>query len=297
MQTIVQNLSDCARSISKSEVKFESRSTLDGNQARIDIVFGSESEAREFNLEVNRTKTLSAVKVAMRTFLFYEVELDYEQDPVLTEQDVLHIVKFDRLRNLFRHFLTCNVITEDNKIVFRFNTIADVNLFLYNKCRDPNKRTIGKFRQDQEQLSLLPGKNEKFSLVVYHSKMKSWDWELLENKFKFKQKMLGGVKHVQFDNKIDLYTFFASEDAKNFDTLEVLPAQLIEDNLKNNPKLHVEKALADDDQDDRLQLAAVEKELIAAKVDLAKKDAIFDKQRTIIKELRKEIEVKLIKKQ
>ena len=259
-------------------------------------MFGSESEAREFNLEVNRTKTLSAVKVSMRTFLFYEVELDFKQDPVLTEQDVLHIVKFDRLRNLFRHFLTCNVGTEDNKIVFRFNTIADVNLFLYNKCRDPNKRTIGKFRQDQEQLSLLPGKNEKFSLVVYHSKMKSWDWAHLEKKFKFRQKMLGGVKHVQFDNKIDLYTFFASEDAKNFDTLEVLPAQLIEDNL-NNPKLHVEKALTDDEQGDRLQLAAVEKELIAAKVDLAKKDAMFDKQRTIIKELRKEIEVKLNKKQ
>ena len=72
MQKLVQNLSDCARGISKSEVKFESRSTLDGNQARIDIVFGSESEAREFNLEVNRTKTLSAVKVSMRTFLFYE---------------------------------------------------------------------------------------------------------------------------------------------------------------------------------------------------------------------------------
>ena len=108
--------------------------------------------------------------------------------------------------------------------------------------------------------------------------------------------MLGGVKHVQFDNKIDLYTFFASEDAKNFDTLEVLQAQLIEDNL-NNSKLHVEKAMADDEQDDRLQLAAVEKELIAAKVDLAKKDAMFDKQRTIIKELKKELELKLIKKQ
>merc|ERR1719352_2175249 len=167
--------------------------------------------------------------------------------------------------NLFRHFLTCSVVTEDNQILFRFNTIADVNLFLYNKCRDPNKRTIGKFRQNQEQLRLLPGIDGKFSLVVHDSK--SWDWADLEKKYKFREKIMFGVKYIQFDNKKDLYTFFASEDAKNFDTLEVPPDQLIEDNL-NIPKLHMEKTLTDHENDARLQLAAVEKELIAAKVDL-----------------------------
>ena len=162
MQKLLNYLSECSRSVSKCEV-FESRSTLDGNQARVDKVFKSECEAREFNLKVNRSNNLPAVKLVMRTFLFSEEELDFKQDPVLTELDVLHIVKFDRLKNLFRHFLTCDVVTDDNKIVFIFNTTADVNLFLYNKCRDPNKRTIGKFRQVQEQLSLLPGKDMRSS--------------------------------------------------------------------------------------------------------------------------------------
>ena len=46
----------------------------------------------------------------------------------------------------------------------------------------------------------------------------------------------------------------------------------------------------------RLQLAAAEKELKVAKVDLAKKETKFDNQKNTIEELRKELERKLTKK-
>jgi len=288
MQKLLDDLSECSRSVSKCDV-FESRSTLDGNQARVDVVFNSESEAREFNLRVNRSKNLPSVKLAMRTFLFSEEELGYKQEPVLTELDILHIVKFDQLKNLFRHFLTCKVVTDDNKIVFRFNSTADVNLFLYNKCRDPNKRTIGMFRQDQEQLRLLPDRDGMYSLMVTHEKLKGWDLRDLEKKFKFGQKILGGSKYFQFENKVDLYTYFASEDAKNLATVEVHPAQIIAD----DPEL-LKQGLTEE-QMTRLQLAAVEKELKVAKVDLAKKEALFNNQKNTIEELRKELERKLTK--
>merc|ERR1712096_182659 len=65
----------------------------------------------------------------------------------------------------FSHFLTCKVITEDHKILFRFNSISDINLFLYNKCYDPRKRTLGLLRENQEQLRVLPDNDGRFSLV------------------------------------------------------------------------------------------------------------------------------------
>jgi len=289
MQKLLNDLSECSRRISKSDV-FESRSTLDGNQARLDLVFKSESEARDFNLKVNRSKNLPPVKLILRTFLFSEEELDFKQEPVLTELDVLQIVKFDQVKNLFRHFPTCDVFADDNKIVFRFNTTADVNLFLYNKCRDPNKRTIGKFRQDQEQLRLLPDIDGLYSLMVTDDRMKDWDWRIFQKKFKLSQKILGGVKYFQFENKADLYTFFASEDAKNLTSVEVHPAQLIACNLIN-PEL----ALTEE-QETNLLLAAVENELKVAKVDLAKKETIYVNQKNTIEELRKELDRKLNKK-
>ena len=215
MQEFLKNVSDYAKSISEKEVRFESRSTLVSNQLRVDIGFESEAEARMFKLKVNEFKNLP-VELTRKTFFFSEAEMDFNLGPILTEIDILHIVKFDRLENLFRHFLTCSVVMEDNNIVFRFNSVADVNLFLYNKCRNSNKRILGKFRQNQEQLQLLPGRDGKFSLIVHHVRKESdsWIWEDWEEKYKFKKKLLDNVKYLQFENKLELYQFFASDEAK-----------------------------------------------------------------------------------
>ena len=56
----------------------------------------------------------------------------------------------------------------------------------------------------------------------------------------------------------------------------------------------LEKAKADE-QEVKSQLAAVEKELKAAKIYLAKKETVFENQNKIIKELRKELQLKLTK--
>ena len=91
----------------------------------------------------------------MKSFKYNEVELDYKQEPVLIVTDVRKIIKTDQSKNIFRHFLTCSVFVKYDKIVFKFNTIADVNLFLYDKCRNSEKSVLGMFRKNQEQLCLL----------------------------------------------------------------------------------------------------------------------------------------------
>ena len=174
---------------------------------------------------------------------------------------------------------------QNNNIVFRFNSFTDVNLFLYNKCRDSSKRILGKFRQNQEQLQLLPGRDGKFSLKVNHVRKESDSWEV---KFKFKQKVLEGVNHFQFENKLDLYTFFASEEAKNCDIVEVPREQL------SNHEEFLETCLAEEKVTWNL-IVSIDKELAAAKVELAKKETEFHNQKKLITELRKELQVKLSK--
>ena len=168
--------------------------------------------------------------------------------------------------------------------MFRFNSFADVNLFLYNKCRDSSKRILGKFRQNQEQLQLLPGRDGKFSLIVHHVRKESdsWIWEDWEEKYKFKKKLLDNVKYLQFENKLELYKFFASHEAKNCDRIEVPCEQL------SNLEECLEKSLAEE-KETRDQLIAIEKELAASEVVLAKKGTELENQKKLISQLRKKL--------
>ena len=110
LKKILQNISECAKSFpsSDSEVKFESQSTLSGNQARKGLVFQTEKQATDFNFKVIDSVQLP-VKVSMKTFLFSEGELGFQQKPVLTEQDVLYLlVKQVKLS----HFLDTSLLAK-----------------------------------------------------------------------------------------------------------------------------------------------------------------------------------------
>jgi len=264
-------------------IVFESQSTLVGNQARLDMVLETEKEARRVNNSVKESLKLPP-KLSCKTFLFSEAELEYRQEPVLTEMDVLNIVKFDKLSHLFRHFLSCSVVNSKDRIMFRFNSLADLNLFLYNKCRDPSKRVLGRFRQSQEQLCLLPDPvTGRFSLCVHPDNTDS----MWVDKFKYTKKKDGSNVYFLFDNKLDLYTFFASEEAKEFcESVEIPGDQL---GSLEQQQLAEEEAAKD-------KLLAIEKELIAAKLELARKEKVFENQRIIISKLKTELNVKLRKR-
>lgn len=291
LKNILRDLKKKCVECSKHEKVFESQSTIEGNQARYDVVFQNEQQAKRFNTNVANYKTLPE-KVYVRSFLYSEVEFAYNQAPVLTEMDILQIVKTDQVENLFKHFLTCSVGDENDTIVFKFNTLADVNLFLYNKCGSPNRRVLGMFRNNQEQLCLLADSDGTFSLRVKHDPnnegvyCKSWCWEQLEKKFGFNYEHLGDYVNLKFKAKLDLYTFYASVEAKTCQSVEITQEQL------GNPQEQLEKeekALKD-------KILDVERELVQARVELAKKEEIYRSQRRLIAELRTEYNVKLKKR-
>jgi len=286
VKNTLRKIKECA--VNSGDIVFESESTLVGNQARLDLVFGTESQSRKFNTAVNEIKQMFESDCDyVRTFLFSEDEMSYKQDPSLIETDILQIARDGRVKNIFRHFLTCNVISEDSKILFKFNSLADVNLFLYNKCGAAEKRVVGMVRQTREPLCLLPDADGMFSLLVQKREWRKnedcWSLRQLEEKFGFNTKQMGEEMYFQFKNKLDLYVYFASEEAKKCATIEI-PAALI-GNIEQ-----LEKAL-------RAEIMMVEKKLMAAKLELAKQDKIFQSQNRIITELRTEYKKKHGKRQ
>jgi len=280
----LEKVKECAAN--NGHIVFESESTLEGNQARLDLVFETAKQSRKFNTAVNENKQVLG-NVFFRTFLFSEDEMSYKLDPALLETDILQVARDDRVKNIFRHFLTCNVISEDSKILFRFKSLADVNLFLYNKCGAAEKRVLGMIRQTREPLCLLPDTDGMFSLRVQKKELQKnedcWSWRHLEEKFGFHTKRVDEDMYFQFKNKLDLYTYFASEEAKKCATIEI-PTELI----RNIEQLN--KALSN-------EILTVEKALISAKVELAKQDKILLSQNRIITELRAEWKRKSGKRQ
>jgi len=269
------------------EKVFESQSTLEGKHARYDVVFLTEQQARRFNTNVTTFKKLPE-KVRMKSFLYNEVELDYKQEPVLTETDVLQIIKTDQLKDIFRHFLTCSVVVKYDKIFFKFNTLADVNLFLYDKCRNSDKRVLGMFRKNQEQLCLLSDSDEMYCLRVQYEEKKvdvrSWDqWG---KKFGFVSEHLNDHVRLKFKTKLDLYIFFASLEAKTCHAVEISQSHIV------NPQEQLER----EEKAMREKLQAVETELRLARVELAKKENIFQNQRRLIAELQTEYKFNLDRK-
>merc|ERR1712096_166617 len=97
LKQILEDISNCVRSnpTSESELKFASQSSLDGNQVRKDFVFKTGSEAEHFNLKVKDSVKLPAT-VSIKSFQLCESELGFQQEPFLTELDVLHLVKHAR---------------------------------------------------------------------------------------------------------------------------------------------------------------------------------------------------------
>jgi len=288
VKSTLAKIKQCAEN--SGNLVFESESTLVGNQARLDLVFETAIQSRKFNTSVNENKKIFGIgSDYVRSFLFREDEMSYKQDPTLIETDILQIARDDSVKNIFRHFLTCNVISEGSKILFRFNSLADVNLFLYNKCGAAKKRVLGMVRQTREPLCLMPGADGMFILLVqkkgWQKVDESWSLSLtdLEEKYGFSTKHMGEEMYFQFKNKLDLFTYFASEDAKKCAFIEI-PAELIG---------NVEQL----EEDLRTEIMTIDKELMAAKLELAKQDKILQSQKRIITELRTEWKKKLGKRQ
>ena len=64
----------------------------------------------------------------------HEEDLGYQHDPILTLNDLLIVQSPQFSMDLFRTSLNVKVMYKEDTIEYQFESVADVNLFLYNSC-------------------------------------------------------------------------------------------------------------------------------------------------------------------
>lgn len=198
---------------------------------RLDFIFESGEMATSFQSEVkcNWEELRLPAAVKRRSFLFTEEAFGFGQEPVLSEEDLLSMAS--QAQQLFRFFIKCEVFDERGTIFIRFNNLSDLNLFLYNKVRLADRRTLGALRQHVTLRRMRcddSGLFRLFSLdLEERSPLVPIDPEIA---LEIKEGELDGKKvtFLCFANKLDLFKFFISEDAKTIQYLDIDPG-LIEE--------------------------------------------------------------------
>ena len=196
------------------------------NQVRFDFIFESGDMAASFHSEVKSNwEELRLPKAVKRcTFLFTEEAFGFGQEPVLSEDDLFSMTS--QAQQLFRFFIKCQVFEEGGNIFVRFNNLSDLNLFLYNKVKSADRRTLGTLRQYVSARRMRCDDSGQFRLFSVDLQ-KPFDSEM---DFEVKEGELDGKKvtFLCFATKFDLFKFFISEDAKTIQYLDIDPG-LIEE--------------------------------------------------------------------
>ena len=204
-------------------------------QVRVDFIFEIGEMAASFHSEVksNWEELRLPTAVKRRTFLHTEEAFGVGLEPVLSEEDLLSMTS--QAQQLFRFFIKCEVFEERGKIWIWFNNLSDLNLFLYNKVKLADRRTLGTLRQyvtsrrlrcdDSGQFRLFSRDLEKRNPLTPIGSLTP------EVAFEIKEGEVDGKTEgtfLCFANKLDLFKFFISEDAKTIEYLDIDPG-LIEE--------------------------------------------------------------------
>ena len=200
-------------------------------QVRLDFIFESGEMATSFQTEAKSNWEELRLPAAVKrfTFLFTEEAFGFGQEPVLSEEDLLSMTS--QAQQLFRFFIKCEVFDERGNIFVRFNNLSDLNLFLYNKVKLADRRTLGTLRQKLTSRRMRCDDSGQFRLfsmdLEKRSPLEPIDPEMA---CKIKEGEIDGKKvtFLCFANKLDLFKFFISEDAKTIQYLDIDPG-LIEE--------------------------------------------------------------------
>ena len=170
--------------------------------------------------------------VKHRTFLYTEEAFGFGQDSVLSEEDLLSMTS--QAHQLFRFFIKYEVFEEMGSIWIRFNNLSDLNLFLYNKVKLADRRTLGALRKYVTSRRLRCDSSGQYRLfspdLEKRNPLVPVESLTPEIAFEIKEGEVDGKKgtFLCFANKLDLFKFFISEDAKTIQYLDIDPG-LIEE--------------------------------------------------------------------
>eukprot|EP00092_Neocalanus_flemingeri_P015023 GFUD01016226.1.p1 GENE.GFUD01016226.1~~GFUD01016226.1.p1 ORF type:complete len:430 (+),score=131.29 GFUD01016226.1:53-1342(+) len=215
---------------SSYSLRFSHR-TRNGEQVRLDYCFHQPTEASLFYKQmISLQKSHSQPKLLY--YIQTESELGYQHRAVLTEQDLLTIHSPVYCRNIFRTTIPIRVEQEEGTVAYHFNSVTDVNMFLFSKSNSHDTMTLGLLR-----MKIVPKKfvadDEGFYRLFTEDKMISPEFGE-KNKFKIKPRLepvedsLLGGSLLLFSTKFDLFKFLVSDDAADLIHLTFDETKIIE---------------------------------------------------------------------
>ena len=208
----------------KSRARYENEASS-SDVIRMDFVFTLEKDRIAFHERIE--SLLKPQEVYMVTKAIPEKDLSYKDPPTLTEEQLLHVWHDNRSLNMFSGF-DIELLVEDEKISFKFESMSALSLFLYCTL-GIEKAHLGKVKQAAKVYETLKlksrfRKKEKVEFFPLHVKYTSRSVDLASLSQKFKCKAFG-YKNVRgkpisvtfdFKTKKDLYMFLTSPEARAF---------------------------------------------------------------------------------
>jgi len=202
-------------------------STL-GKKVRLDAIFGSSRQARgAFKAIHDNMRSRTAPSLAA-CCMVDEEDLGYTLPPILTEGQLLMLLSAKLCRNVFLTSLPIRVdVDGEGEIRYCFNSVTDVNLFLFRTHASKDMRAKGKglgylVRNDIKSNIILEEKGDNtFELMTEHK-------NLPEEVFQFPGICVTPIQAgaaivgnlLNFTNKLSLYKFLVSSEASRLDHLQ-----------------------------------------------------------------------------
>ena len=198
------------------------------SQVRLDAIFGSSRQARgAFKAIHDNMRSRTAPSLAA-CCMVDEEDLGYTLPPILTEGQLLMLLSAKLCRNVFLTSLPIRVdVDGEGEIRYCFNSVTDVNLFLFRTHASKDMRAKGKglgylVRNDIKSNIILEEKGDNtFELMTEHK-------NLPEEVFQFPGICVTPIQAgaaivgnlLNFTNKLSLYKFLVSSEASRLDHLQ-----------------------------------------------------------------------------
>ena len=208
---VLRVIKEVEQYLSPASVRWKHRSSP-GVQGRLDFCFYSQLDACQFVRDLNNMKSSKSRQV--KSLLMPESDLGYEYEPVLDEKDLLVIQSLDYCRNIFRTSIEINVVKDGDCLSYCFNSVCDVNRFLFNKSS--KYKSLGQLRSSSDYSNIISDSGGFFRLFTSEHKIST----KFAEKHNFKISNESGYNYLLFNCKYDLFSFLVSEVAAAFEHLQ-----------------------------------------------------------------------------
>jgi len=290
----IKNMAASVCSCWEGSFKFKYQSSI-GNQIRNDFVFGNEAQALQFLEKVSVAEVPENVN--KRIIVSNEEDFGLGLEHVLSEEDILFLANIAHTNHLFRHFLECRILTNGDQIMFKFSSLSDVNLFLFNKSI-PRYKLLGRLRKLSQLHKFKLVSNKEDGAFVLETKdlmtfTRTKSWADLSSRFMFKtvSKEGSSSRQLLFRNKRDLFHFYVSEEGKELTSLWIPQIQIVKqenqkpDNIGDiDIELLIERAM-ERHQSLESELTSRKKQLEYLKKKMLRNDRGIEANRLYIKKL------------